>query len=87
MTDQLIKLVSSIDKMSEDHGIEINQDALNVVDSWLGTSSSKQEEAEVQQPVFERRAQRLGLGAKFVPHKKVKYWKRIILRKMNLQVF
>lgn len=56
--------------MSEDHGAEIDQDALNIVDSWLGTSSSKQEE-EVKQPVFERRAQRLGLGAKFVPHKKV----------------
>ncbi|CBK24556.2 uncharacterized protein [Blastocystis hominis] len=56
--------------MSEDHGVEIKQDALNVVDSWLGASSSNQEEEAVKQPVFERRAQRLGLGAKYVPHKK-----------------
>ena len=72
--------------MSEDHGVEIKQDALNVVDSWLGASSSNQEEEEVKQPVFERRAQRLGLGAKYVPHKKVEAFGSSPIRKTSLRV-
>ena len=72
--------------MSEDHGVEIKQDALNVVDSWLGASSSNQEEEAVKQPVFERRAQRLGLGAKYVPHKKVETFGCSAIRKPILQV-
>ena len=54
--------------MSEKQSVELNQDALDVVDAWLGTSTATTENT---QPVFEKRAQRLGLGAKFVPHKKV----------------
>ena len=55
--------------MSEKQAVELNQDALDVVDAWLGSSTATTESA---QPVFEKRAQRLGLGAKFVPHKKVR---------------
>lgn len=46
----------------------MNNDMLDVVDSWLGQSGG--DEKEVKQPVFEKRPQRLGLGAKYVPHKK-----------------
>lgn len=55
--------------MSDNRSVEIDKNALDVVDSWLGATSPTEE--EVKQPVFEKRAQRLGLGAKFVPHKKV----------------
>ena len=54
--------------MSDNRSVEIDKNALDVVDSWLGATSPTEE--EVKQPVFEKRAQRLGLGAKFVPHKK-----------------
>lgn len=55
-------------KMSATSKIEMNNDMLDVVDSWLGQSGG--DEKEVKQPVFEKRPQRLGLGAKYVPHKK-----------------
>ena len=54
--------------MNEKQSVELNQDALDVVDAWLGTSTATTENT---QPAFEKRAQRLGLGAKFVPPKKV----------------
>ena len=54
--------------MSEKQSVELNQDALDVVDAWLGNSTTT---TDNPQPVFEKRAQRLGLGAKYVPHKKV----------------
>ena len=57
---------SSTDKT----GIALNENALDVVDSWLGSSETSS--SQPTQPVFEKRAQRLGLGAKFVPHKKVR---------------
>lgn len=56
-------------KMSATSKIEMNNDMLDVVDSWLGQSGG--DEKEVKQPVFEKRPQRLGLGAKYVPHKRV----------------
>lgn len=55
--------------MSDDQHVELNKDALDIVDSWL--DSSKTASTPKQQPQFEKRAQRLGLGAKFVPHKRV----------------
>ena len=55
--------------MSDDQHVELNKDALDIVDSWL--DSSKTESTPKEQPHFEKRAQRLGLGAKFVPHKRV----------------
>lgn len=56
---------------STDHtGIALNENALDIVDSWLGSSETSS--SQPTQPVFEKRAQRLGLGAKFVPHKKVR---------------
>ena len=56
-------------KMSKQAKLEMNSDVLNVVDSWLGGNND--EKVESKQPVFEKRPQRLGLGAKYVPHKKV----------------
>ena len=56
--------------MSKNEQIEINQDSLDVVESWLKEKKTTSEEQV--QPVFEKRAQRLGLGAKYVPHKKVR---------------
>ena len=55
--------------MSKQAKLEMNSDVLNVVDSWLGGNDD--EKVESKQPVFEKRPQRLGLGAKYVPHKKV----------------
>ena len=49
----------------------MNNNMLDVVDSWLGGSGDDQQESK--QPVFEKRPQRLGLGAKYVPHKKVMF--------------
>ena len=48
---------------------ELKQDALDIVDSWLGESTGTEEKPK--QPVFDARARRLGLGAKYVPHKRV----------------
>ena len=56
--------------MSDNNHVELNKDALDIVDSWL--DSSKAESTPKEQPHFEKRAQRLGLGAKFVPHKRVR---------------
>ena len=47
----------------------MKDDVLGIVDSWLGSSDKTEEEKNQIQ--FERRPQRLGLGAKYVPHKKV----------------
>lgn len=55
--------------MSTPSKLEIKSDMLNVVDSWLGQTDDQPK--ETTQPVFEKRPQRLGLGAKYVPHKKV----------------
>ena len=49
--------------------VELKENALDIVDSWLGSADSSN--SQPTQPTFEKRAQRLGLGAKFVPHKKV----------------
>ena len=49
--------------------VELKESALDIVDSWLGSADSSN--SQPTQPTFEKRAQRLGLGAKFVPHKKV----------------
>ncbi|KAK8805023.1 hypothetical protein JH06_1828 [Blastocystis sp. subtype 4] len=54
--------------MSDDQHVELNKNALDIVDSWL--DFSKTESSPKEQPQFEKRAQRLGLGAKFVPHKR-----------------
>ena len=56
--------------MSDDQHVELNKNALDILDSWL--DSSKTESSPKEQPQFEKRAQRLGLGAKFVPHKRVR---------------
>lgn len=55
--------------MSDDKQVELKQDALDIVDSWLGESTGTEEKPK--QPVFDARARRLGLGAKYVPHKRV----------------
>ena len=55
--------------MSEDQKIELNQNALDVVDAWLGESPASEEKEK--QTTFDPRARRLGLGAKYVPHKRV----------------
>lgn len=47
----------------------MKDDVLGIVDSWLGSSDKNEEDKNQIQ--FERRPQRLGLGAKYVPHKKV----------------
>ncbi|KAK8789504.1 hypothetical protein WA538_001045 [Blastocystis sp. DL] len=65
--------------MSEKQSVELNQDALDVVDAWLGTSTATTENT---QPVFEKRAQRLGLGAKFVPHKKKEEVNSVLKKKV-----
>ena len=49
--------------------VELKESALDIVDSWLGSANASN--SEPTQPTFEKRAQRLGLGAKYVPHKKV----------------
>ncbi|KAK8823336.1 hypothetical protein WA577_002257 [Blastocystis sp. JDR] len=54
--------------MSDDKQVELKQDALDIVDSWLGESTGTEEKPK--QPVFDARARRLGLGAKYVPHKR-----------------
>ena len=56
-------------KMSENAKLQMNDDMLGVVDSWLGGTDDNA--SGTNQPVFEKRPQRLGLGAKYVPHKKV----------------
>lgn len=55
--------------MSNQEKIEMKDDVLGIVDSWLGSSDKNEEDKNQIQ--FERRPQRLGLGAKYVPHKKV----------------
>lgn len=47
----------------------MNDDMLGVVDAWLG--GTDENASGTKQPLFEKRPQRLGLGAKYVPHKKV----------------
>ena len=55
--------------MSNQEKIEMKDDVLGIVDSWLGSSDKTEEEKNQIQ--FERRPQRLELVAKYVPHKKV----------------
>lgn len=64
-------LFNYLDKMSNQEKIEMKEDVLGVVDSWLGSSDKTEEESNQIQ--YERRPQRLGLGAKYVPHKKVRF--------------
>ncbi|KAK8798699.1 hypothetical protein WA158_007783 [Blastocystis sp. Blastoise] len=47
--------------------IIFNGDLLSVVDTWAKGKEENNKEIEVQ---FEKRPARLGLGAKYVPHKK-----------------
>ena len=66
---QLLKEGHGLHSMSEDQKIELNQNALDVGDAWLGESPASEEKEK--QPTFDPRARRLGLGAKYVPHKRV----------------
>ena len=48
--------------------IVFNEDLLNVVDSWSKNAKQDPKETTV---TYEKRPLRLGLGAKYVPHKTV----------------
>ena len=68
--DAICDIILTTSSMSDDQHVELNKNALDIVDTWL--DFSKTESSPKEQPQFEKRAQRLGLGAKFVPHKRVR---------------